>query len=166
MGNNKLRQQVAAIFKERGYGRLYGGGNKHNAWRRLRSSHLRRFLHLLQFKEGDVVNDGGFNHRIVKIPPPRKTWSGLRGGWVREEMRQFEYERGLLSCGCGWHPEPAKTPEQIQQYWAKVGDDFYNNWTRPGDRQRKMIDAARAGRPIVDENGIPLPEFWKDDKRE
>ena len=153
---------MAAEFKKRGWGRLYHGMCRTRRAQYLLAYYLRDVLRLLSFQEGDLVSDYGVNHRIVRIPPPLVYgghWHGYGRGWVRAEMRQFEYEHGWLSCGCNVHPEKPRTREEIQRGWVNTSEDFRENWTSPGDRQRRMIDDARAGKYIVDEDGVLLPEY-------
>lgn len=159
MGNSKLRRQVCSLYKERGYGRLYGGRIKRLKYSFLTGRELRNMLLFLQFKVGDVVYENGFNQKIVKIKTPkfmRMDYPHSRG-WVRADYDgDLHYHNGGLS----WRPEPPRTQEQIENMWAAVSEDYYNNWLRPDDPYRRMIDDVRAGKHIVDENGFLLPKYF------
>jgi hypothetical protein len=116
-------------------------------------------LYLLQFQVGDIVQDYSSNHRIVEIPPPEKRtsqrWWGKGKGFWRNEIDQFRYEQGWLSCGCGWHPDIAKTREELEGNilkWADAPDSFFAG----DERYIKWAEVLRAGGHVMDENGILL----------
>jgi hypothetical protein len=69
-------------------------------------------LYFIQFKVGDIVHDYASNHRIIEAPSPVKRtaniWGWKGNGFWRCHMERFKYEGGVLSCGCGWHPDVAQ----------------------------------------------------------
>jgi hypothetical protein len=123
-------------------------------------------IYLMQFKVGDIVHDYSSNHRITKIPPPEKRtcarWFGgeyktsaSNNGWWKNEMDQFEYGKGCMSCGCGWHPDPAKTREELERdmiAWTDAEDSYFAN----DERYIKWAAVINSGGHVLNEDGILL----------
>jgi hypothetical protein len=166
----QLMRELQVEFHKRRWGRLYkrlSRGRKHVMFKR---GTVISLLYLTQFQVGDIVNDYSSNHRIVEIPLPEKKTSqmwfggasphgGLKGWW-RNEIDQFKYEQGWLSCGCGWHPDVAKTRGELEGNilkWADAPDSFF-----AGDEKYiRWATVLRAGGHVMDENGILLEEHYR-----
>lgn len=161
MGNRKLRKQCAAIFRKRGWGRLYRKLSLRQRSKYLSPHTCHSIIYLDQFNVGDVVYDYTSNFVITEMPPPRICdmghWHGRGNGWVKFEIEQFKYHNGYLSCGCGWCPSPPLTREHIESFYVKWEA---SEWGDPNDPTvQKRLAAIQGGQHICDERGVFLPEF-------
>jgi hypothetical protein len=155
----QLMQQLQSEFHDRHWGRLYKKLSRRRKSVMFRRNTVISMLYLMQFQIGNIVHDYSSNHRIVEIPIPEKKtsqrWWGKGKGFWRNEIDQFKYERGVLSCGCGWHPNVAKTREELEVNilkWVDAKDSFFAS----NPDYVKWAEMLRSGDHIMDENGILL----------
>lgn len=153
----QLMKQLQSEFHMRHWGRLYKKLSRKRKNIMFKRVDLVSMLYLMQFQVGDIVHDYSSNHRVVEIPKPEKKtsqrWWGRGKGFWRNEIDQFRYERGGLSCGCIWHPDVAKTREDLEEailMWADAKDSFFAS----DERYVKWAETLRSGNHVMDENGI------------
>lgn len=147
--------------------RLYKGSKF--AFYRRTSKNTRKLLSwAVSLKPGDVFGAcSGFNHIVKTINPIWGRHSDYnfvgKGGHKTYYVVEVEIEAidgSFHVCpggGCAHQPYSVK---EIHEYWNSMSDKFLNEWDESG-YWKKIVEAARAGKPITDDKGIMLPEFMR-----